>query len=55
MIDNKKHQRELNELLQPVFEYMQKELHPHCTLIVTSTNGELVEGICGLKADEIFD
>ena len=55
MVDGRKHKEELNKLLQPIFEYMQKELHPHCTLMVTPLYGELVEGICGLTAYEIFD
>lgn len=36
---------EFEEIASLMMKYMGKNHHPHCTAIITSTNGELLEGI----------
>lgn len=33
------------ELMRPVIKYLAENHHPHTSIIVTSTNAELVEGV----------
>jgi len=37
-------QRQFNELVKPLIKFMAQEVHPHHTLIITSTSAELLEG-----------
>ena len=39
-----KKQTEFNELVTPLIKFMAQEVHPHHTLIITSTSAELLEG-----------
>lgn len=44
---------EFLEVVHPVMEYLAKNHHPHTTAIITSTNGQLMEGLKG--TGEIMD
>lgn len=44
---------EFTEAVRPVMEYLAVHHHPHTTAIVTSTNGQLMEGLKG--TGEIMD
>jgi len=35
---------EFEKAVRPLMEYLAKNHNPHCTVIVTSTDAELVEG-----------
>ncbi len=35
------------ELIKPIVKYLNENHHPHTTIIITPTGGELMEGIIG--------
>lgn len=37
--------QELRATAQPLVDYINRYGHPHCTIIVTNTSAELVEGV----------
>lgn len=37
---------EFNKLTDNVIEFINKKANPHCTVIITNTHAELLEGIC---------
>ena len=46
MILDKKQCAEFESAARPLIEWLKKKLHPHVTAIVTSTEAELLEGVC---------
>lgn len=38
----------LNETLKPLMKWLKESVHPHYTIIVNSTEAELVEGIISI-------
>ena len=41
---NKQIVDDFTEIVKPLIKYMAENYHPHTTLIITSTNAELLEG-----------
>lgn len=37
---------EFKKLTDSAIEFLNKKAHPHCTVIITNTHAELLEGIC---------
>jgi hypothetical protein len=44
--------KEFELLVRPLMEYLDTKHHPHVTIIITSTNAELVEGLMGVTNNE---
>ena len=40
-----KEKTEFEKVIKPVIKYLAENHHPHVTVIVTSTNAELLEGV----------
>lgn len=45
LIEEMKENATFDDLALLLMEYMGKNHHPHCTAIITSTHGELMEGL----------
>ncbi len=41
--------RIFSDLCKPLMRYLSDNHHPHCTVILTSTNAELVEGVMAVN------
>jgi len=41
---SKKEQAEFNRITSELMNFLDKTFHPHCTVVVTSENAELLEG-----------
>jgi len=39
-------QKKFEEAARPLIKWMAENMHPHATVILTSTGAELVEGVC---------
>lgn len=46
---------ELENAIKNVMILLDREFHPHVTLILTATNAEIVEGVQCFKNDELVD
>jgi hypothetical protein len=40
----KQRQEEFEKVVRPVIEFLCKNYHPHCTIIIDQANAELLEG-----------
>lgn len=45
--------KQFEELCRPLMEFLAKNHHPHTSIILTSTRGEIVEGVMATR--EILD
>ena len=45
-------QKRFDELVKPVIKFMAEEMHPHHTLVITSTTAELSEGVMATVTEE---
>ena len=45
--------KEFDKIVRPLIKWLAENHHPHCTIIVTNTNAELVEG--KMSTGEILD
>jgi hypothetical protein len=55
MILTEEKRKEFYEVMKPIMEYMDKNFHPHCTIIVTSNNAELLEGVAATINKNLLD
>lgn len=57
MILNKQQRAEFDTLCRPLLKFLCENCHPHVSVIVTSTNAELLEGCCstGVIMDYVRD
>ncbi|MDO9536087.1 MAG: hypothetical protein Q7J85_12345 [Bacillota bacterium] len=53
MIFTKEQIDEFEALARPLMKFLNDNCHPHVSVIVTPTNGELLEGVC--STGEIMD
>ena len=53
MILSKEQRKEFHEAAKPLLKFMNDNCHPHCRVIVDSTQAELVEGVASV-IDESF-
>jgi hypothetical protein len=54
MVISKKQLAELEAVAKPLVEWMLKNTHPHCTVIVDSQKVELVKGVASIPTTSIF-
>ncbi len=45
-------QKKFEEAVRPVMKFLAENLHPHTTIIITSTDAELLEGSASVVTDE---
>jgi len=50
-----KQKEEFNKLTKQLMEFMDKEFHPHCTIVVMPTYAELLEGQMVNKNNNLRD
>ncbi len=47
-------QRELDVLARPLVEWLNKNWHPHCTLVIKPDGYEFSEGVIGVQIPDYF-
>ena len=47
-------EKTFEEVIKDVMKWLAENHHPHTTIIITSTNAELVEGIESVVTDEFI-
>jgi len=43
---------EFEAITRPVIEWLNKNCHPHVTVVVTTTHAELLEGLCAFTTTD---
>jgi hypothetical protein len=51
---NEKQIESFNESSKPLIKWLNENCHPHVTIIVTTTDSELSEGICVFRTEEFL-
>ena len=46
MILNEQERREFEAVTRPVIEWLNKNCHPHVSVVIEPTRAELLEGVC---------
>ncbi|MFT2797525.1 hypothetical protein [Serratia sp. N21D137] len=52
--ENAKRRNDFEEAAKPLIKWLAENVHPHHTVIVTSTNAELLEGSMSFPTDEFL-
>ena len=47
--------KEMQELIKKLMIQLDREHHPHTSIIVTSTTSEVVEGVASVSNDDLVD
>lgn len=46
--------KEFHDLAKPLIEWLNKNFHPHVTVVITPTTAEVLEGAVGFTTDEFI-
>lgn len=52
MILSEKEREEFEAVTRPVIEWLNKNCHPHVTVVVEPTSAELLEGVVAIKTTD---
>ena len=52
MILTEKQRKEIETLSFPLIEWLNKNIHPHCCIIIDCTRAELLEGVCATVTEK---
>ena len=52
MTFNEQERREFEAVTRPVIEWLNKNCHPHVTVVIEPTSAELCEGVCAVHTND---